>query len=153
MRASPLHVKSTYPIKFWWTTTLVVTVLTAYARADAEPFAESIPFLVNTSTPHPDTDADGMPDGYEFSVGLNPFLNDANADPDGDGLTNIQEYNAGTSPLASDLPELSQGVSAVFIVSTKTTNADTDGDGLSDDWEIANELNLFRNDANAFHHG
>ncbi len=118
------------------------------ARADPEPYAESAPFVVKTSTPRLDSDGDGMPDSYEIVVGLNPFFNDANADPDGDGLTNIQEYNAGSNPFAPDRPQLSQGVSAVFTVSTQIIVRDTDGDGMSDDWEIAHGLEPFRNDAN-----
>ncbi len=118
------------------------------ARADPEPYAESAPFVVNTSTPQLDSDGDGMPDSYEIAVGLNPFFNDANADPDGDGLTNLQEYNAGTSPFAPDLPQLSQGVSAIFSVNTRIIILDSDGDGMPDDWEIAHGLDPFRNDAN-----
>src|SRR5689334_23622518 len=37
------------------------------ARADPEPYAESAPFVVNTSSPRLDTDGDGMPDDYERS--------------------------------------------------------------------------------------
>lgn len=45
-----------------------------------------------------DTDGDGIPDGWEFFYGLDPFNDDAGADPDGDGMTNLQEYLAGTDP-------------------------------------------------------
>lgn len=118
------------------------------AHAKVEPYAESAPFLVNTSTPRLDSDGDGMPDNYELAVGLNPFLNDANTDPDGDGLTNLQEFNAGSSPFAPDLPQLSQGASAAFTVSTRIIIIDTDGDRMPDDWEVARGLDPFRNDAN-----
>lgn len=122
-------------------TALVVTLPTAIARADTEPFAESVSFVVNTSTPRIDTDADGLPDSYEIAVGLNPFLDDANGDADGDGLTNIQEYNAGTSPFAPDSSQFAQGVSAVFAFNARTTALDIDGDGMPDDWESAHGLN------------
>lgn len=45
-----------------------------------------------------DTDADGMPDGWEVNNGLNPLVNDASADSDGDGFTNLYEYQHGTNP-------------------------------------------------------
>ncbi|MGQ9916021.1 MAG: hypothetical protein ACUVS7_01255, partial [Bryobacteraceae bacterium] len=48
-----------------------------YARAEAPP----------------DGDADGMPDGWERRMGLDPHdPGDAAGDRDGDGYTNIEEY-------------------------------------------------------------
>jgi hypothetical protein len=57
-----------------------------------------------------DWDADGMPDDWEISYGLNPWVNDADIDSDGDGLTNLEEYERGTDPF----------------------NPDSDGDGILD---------------------
>lgn len=51
----------------------------------------------------PDTDDDGLNDGYERDNGLDP--NDPNGDPDYDGRTNTQELADGTNPLASDTDE------------------------------------------------
>jgi hypothetical protein len=52
-----------------------------------------------TQEPVDDSDGDGMPDLWEYTHGLDPRLNDAQADNDGDGLTNLQEFHAGTDPL------------------------------------------------------
>jgi CheY-like chemotaxis protein len=57
-----------------------------------------------------DWDADGLPDDWETTHGLNPWVNDADLDSDGDGLTNLQEYERDTDPF----------------------NPDTDGDGILD---------------------
>jgi hypothetical protein len=61
----------------------------------------------------PDTDGDGLPDGWELRYGLNPYdssgNNGADGDPDGDGLTNTEEWLFGTNPTVNDLPTGSSG--------------------------------------------
>lgn len=50
-----------------------------------------------------DSDHDGMPDGWEVTVGLNPLdPADALLDPDSDNLTNLQEYERQFNPHNSD---------------------------------------------------
>jgi hypothetical protein len=62
-----------------------------------------------------DADADGLPDDYEQSNGLDPNdPADATQDVDGDGLSNLQEFELGTAPRILD----------------------TDGDGVSDGLEV-----------------
>jgi len=54
---------------------------------------------LSPGAPCPDTDKDGMPDGFETLHGLdgsNPA--DRSGDPDRDGYTNIEEYVNGTKP-------------------------------------------------------
>lgn len=73
---------------------------------------------------NPDTDGDGLPDGYEVYVTLtNPLspdsdgngIPDGQEDADGDGLSNFEEYNLGSDP----------------------SRWDSDGDGTSDGDECA----------------
>jgi hypothetical protein len=49
-----------------------------------------------------DSDADGLPDGWEIAAGLNPFSaagdDGPEGDPDRDGVTNMQEFLSGTLP-------------------------------------------------------
>lgn len=82
-----------------------------------------------------DTDHDGLPDDWEQEIvdgdGADAIatLQDVQpgADFDGDGATNFEEYVAGTSPVdAASLP------------------GDSDSDGLPDDWEQRNFLNLMQ---------
>lgn len=58
-----------------------------------------------TDIAKPDTDGDGLPDGFEekYRPTLNPLVaNDGSLDPEGDGLTTAQEYAGGTNPTVSD---------------------------------------------------
>ncbi len=72
-------------------------------------------YIWDTDPNNPDTDGDGMPDGWEAKHNLDPTNPaDANEDPDGDGLTNLEEHMYGTDP----------------------NNPDTDGDGYTDYEEI-----------------
>jgi YD repeat-containing protein len=77
-----------------------------YAYLEGEPLATMTP-----EDPNVDSDADGMPDGWEQQYGLNRYSSaDAGIDSDGDSLTNLQEFQKGSDP----------------------TKVDTDGDGILD---------------------
>jgi hypothetical protein len=80
-----------------------------------------------TNPRDPDSDDDGIPDGWERWFGYNPLsYPDAFSDPDHDFLINLDEYAAGTRP---DL-------------------WDTDGDTMPDGYEVLHGLNpLARVDA------
>ena len=75
-----------------------------------------------TDPMNPDTDGDGLLDGWELAYGMDPAVNNSgdsrlapDADPDHDGLTNRRECELGTDPFQPD----------------------SDGDGLDDGWEVA----------------
>ena len=83
---------------------------------------------IGTSANNPDTDGDGMPDGWEFWNGLDPLNpDDARVDSDSDFLCNLGEYLFDTNPRVPN----SNGEEDIAA-------ADEDGDGMSNDWEIRN---------------
>lgn len=81
---------------------------------DSDGLTTAEELVAGTDPNNPDTDGDGMPDGYEVTHGLAPLVDDSQLDLDGDGLTNIEELMAGTEP----------------------NNPDTDGDGMPDGYEV-----------------
>jgi hypothetical protein len=55
--------------------------------------------LYDTEPFNPDTDGDGLPDGWEIRNDLDPQdPDDVSDDSDGDGLSNEEEYTKGTNP-------------------------------------------------------
>ncbi len=60
-----------------------------------------------TDPTNPDSDGDGLPDGWEIAMGYNPTNTangtaDADADFDGDGVSNIDEMNQNSNPTDSN---------------------------------------------------
>src|SRR5262249_37419553 len=49
-----------------------------------------------------DTDADGILDGLEEDLGLNPLESNAGLDTDGDGIPDVDEVAAGSNPTKKD---------------------------------------------------
>ncbi len=68
-----------------------------------------------------DDDADGMPDSYEVSNGLNSLLDDAADDPDNDGVTNFEEFENGTDPQVADVVDSCNDLEAVAPVAADST--------------------------------
>ncbi|MEW6536816.1 MAG: RHS repeat-associated core domain-containing protein [Candidatus Auribacterota bacterium] len=80
-------------------------------------YGACISFSIALDPTNPDTDSDGLPDGWEKNNDLNPFdPNDASLDFDCDGLNTAVE----------------------FIHNTDYRNPDTDGDGILDGIEFQN---------------
>ena len=87
---------------------------------DWDGIITQVEFVTHLTNPRqPDTDGDGMNDGWELAHGFNAKLNNfvggpanhhPDADPDADGLTNAEEEQLGTDP----------------------NNNDTDGDSVND---------------------
>ena len=104
-----------------------------------------------TNPTSPDTDGDGLPDGWEVTysdaVGVDPLVaatgDELASDKDNDTLTLMQEFGANTDPTMSDtdsdtLPDAWEvrystvfGVNATDGANASELASDTDSDGLS----------------------
>lgn len=124
---------------------------------DGIPDEDELGLPNSTEPDDPDTDDDGMYDGWEVEFGLNPLSSDENRnsvtdaaeDFDGDGLENVYEFYLYTNPYSSDTD--GNGTSDAnedfdgdglsnkdeFSYSTDPLNPDSDGDGLKDGDEIS----------------
>jgi len=64
---------------------------------DGDGLTYGLEYLMNTAPNDPDSDNDGLPDGWEWQYGLDPLSSNggdgAVGDPDGDGMSNLQEYS------------------------------------------------------------
>ncbi len=71
-------------------------------------------YVFYSNVSNPDTDGDGMLDGWEAQYTLDLHKNDTHLDLDMDGLLNFEEFQYNTNPISND----------------------TDGDIMDDFWEI-----------------
>ena len=72
---------------------------TSARDADGDGLANTNEWLVGTDNFNPDSDGDGLPDGWELAYSLSPTnAADGGSDTDGDGFTAREEYIAGTHP-------------------------------------------------------
>lgn len=91
------------------------------------PISLSIPLIISDLS---DSDQDGLPNGYESAIGLNPNdKTDAEADQDKDSFSNLFEFKNGANPIvaaskplvvrigfSSDRPSLIYGDNSSFTV-------------------------------------
>ncbi|MFZ4774281.1 MAG: fibronectin type III domain-containing protein [Terrimicrobiaceae bacterium] len=78
-----------------------------------------------------DSDDDGIPLLYEFLHRLNPFGDDSMDDPDGDGLNNLAEFHYNFDPRASDAESDSDfdGLNNLQEIQAGTNPRNSDTDG------------------------
>ncbi len=101
----------------------------------SERFTNYQEFLNGTDNEDPDTDGDGLCDGWEVHFAVDPRdgekkidavkTNNSHQDPDDDGLDNWGEYKYHLDPY----------------------DPDTDDDGMPDGWEVEYSLKLHQNDS------
>lgn len=120
--------------------------------ADGDGLTNVQEAAARTDINNPDTDGDGLRDGFEVTYKLDPLDNGSvdannggNGDPDGDTLTNLQEQTAGTNPKQADTDNDGVRDDAELRLGTNPINADSDGDGLPDGYEINSGLNPLDN--------
>ncbi|MBS4933110.1 MAG: hypothetical protein KH020_17710 [Clostridiales bacterium] len=98
--------------------------------------------VIDTDPLNPDTDGDGLPDGYEvITLNTDPLeidtdengISDADEDFDNDNLNNLGEYQNLTEPFNPDTDDdgFLDG-DEVYTYNTDPLNPDTDNDGLLD---------------------
>lgn len=115
-------------------------------RLPAAPMQpDGVPFFPPNS---PDTDADGLADGWEQHYRPGPLsaLAGGLEDVDADGLTNVREQELGTNPTQADtdgdgLPDSAETMTGVVVsaanAGSNPRRADSDEDGVSDRAEVA----------------
>ena len=124
-----------------------VAVTVAVNDGDGGTDAQSYTVLVSTI----DSDADGMPDGWENENNLDPNdPTDALQDPDGDGNNNITEFNDGTDPWVFDgpsIPVLIEPIAGVDVVTPTPdllveNSSDPQGDTIVYNFEVYEDMSL-----------
>ena len=110
--------------------TLVVSLIDPATQAVAAgPL--TVQYAVQLANAQGDSDRDGIPDGVELELGLNPYLADANADRDNNGWPDVVDLILGCGINLE--PELCD--CSLFLTNGTCAPKDTDGDGVPDTLE------------------
>ena len=110
----------------------------AYIDSDEDGLPDDDELQLGTNPLDPDTDGDGLTDGFEFDHRFDPLIGGEQAlDPDADGLDNAGEQAAGSDPNDPDTDGdgLLDGPE-VLTHGSDPRLVDTDGDGLTDAAEV-----------------
>ncbi|WP_181684909.1 vWA domain-containing protein [Halorhabdus salina] len=108
---------------------------------DGDSVDNRIEYWFGTDPLSPDTDGDGLEDGFEIrysetspqqSDSDDDGVIDAEEDPDGDGVVNQREQKLGTDPHRADSDSDQLSDSREQELGTNATDPDTDADGLED---------------------
>ena len=102
---------------------------TAWEEYMSDPF--------DSDPSNPDSDGDGLLDGYEIHNGLNPM----NPDTDGDGLSDSYEVAMSLDATNADCDNDGLSDGEEIALGTNPLLADSDGDGASDGEEIIARTN------------
>jgi len=109
----------------------------AYADADLDRLADADETALGTDPFDPDTDGDGLRDGFEVDYGFDPLaFDDAGADPDGDGLSSFDEQDALADPTDPDTDDDGLTDGDEVTSGSEASLPDTDADGLLDGEEV-----------------
>ncbi|MCP4856246.1 MAG: hypothetical protein GY903_17330, partial [Fuerstiella sp.] len=104
----------------------------APAAFDTDANGESWGAYVVAYNPSRDTDADGLPDGYEELFFPGDLTQLGAGDLDSDGVSDADEYADGTDPTDADADNDGSNDGQEKAAGTDPANPDTDGDGLLD---------------------
>ncbi len=115
------------------------TTVAGSADEDADLLSNAAEYDLETDWLDPDTDKDGVYDGIEVAVGINPLVADADelgSDMNGDGV--IESIGAQLGYQLNQLDTDGDGVSNTdeALMCTNPLRPDTDGDGVQDNIDV-----------------
>jgi hypothetical protein len=111
------------------------TSLDGAADADSDALSNANEYDWQTTYTNPDTDGDGMEDGFEVANGFNPLVSDADdlvSDVNHDGLLDVISIQLGYSLATLDNDGDSISNADEVSMCTNPLVSDSDGDGVPD---------------------